>query len=198
MTSSSSSFSVAASTPPETRKHFAIHALAGSELVSRVAEREGVSRKFIYRQKHKADIALDHAFSPAGEASNVLFYLPVTKAWLKQLVVSLILICHSSYRGVIRLLQDLFDTPASLGDIHNLLKAVAGQAGILNATQDLSPIRVGLHDEIFQGGRPVLTGLDADSTYCHVLVEADHRDGDTWGGHLLDAKAQGLNLGCRN
>ena len=51
----------------------------------------------------------------------------------------------------------------------------------------------GLHDEIFQGGQPVLTGLDADSTYCYVLVEAEHRDGDTWGVHLLDAKAQGLN-----
>ena len=40
---SSSSLSVAASIPPETRKHFAIHALAGSEPVSRVAKREGVS-----------------------------------------------------------------------------------------------------------------------------------------------------------
>jgi hypothetical protein len=190
---SSSSLSVAASTPPETRKHFAIHALAGSEPVSRVAEREGVSRKFIYHQKHKAEAALDQAFSPTGEASDVLFYLPVTKAWLKQLVMGLILICHSSYRGVIRLLLDLFDTPASLGDIHNLLKAVAGQAALINAAQDLSPIRVGLHDEIFQGGRPVLTGIDAASTYCYVLVEAEHRDGDTWGVHLLDAKAQGLN-----
>ena len=44
-----------------------------------------------------------------------------------------------------------------------------------------------------KGEVPVLTGLDADSIYCYVLVEAEHRDGDTWGVHLLDAKAQGLN-----
>jgi len=38
-----------------------------------------------------------------------------------------------------------------------------------------------------------MTGIDAASTYCYVLVEAEHHDGDTWGVHLLDAKAQGLN-----
>ena len=89
-------------------------------------------------------------------------------------------------------MQDLFDTSTSLEDIHNLLKAVAGQAAHLNAAQDLSPIQGGLHDEIFQGNQPVLVGLDAHSTYCYLLVEAQHRDGDTWGVHLLDATARGF------
>ncbi len=40
---------------------------------------------------------------------DVLFYLPVTKSWLKQLILTLILICHSFYRGVKELLRDLFD-----------------------------------------------------------------------------------------
>ena len=48
-----SSLSVAGSLSAETRKHFAIRALAGSEPISHVAEREQVSRKFIYHQKHK-------------------------------------------------------------------------------------------------------------------------------------------------
>jgi hypothetical protein len=51
---------------------------------------------------------------------------------------------------------------------------------------------VGLHDEIFQGGAPVLAGVDAGSTYCYLLVAAEHRDADTWGVHLLDASRQGL------
>jgi hypothetical protein len=95
----------------------------------------------------------------------VLFYIAVTEAWFNQLVISLVLVCHSSFRGVVRLLEDLFDTPISVGTVHNWLAAAAGCAATINAAQDLSPIRVGLHDEIFQGGRPVLTGLDADSTY---------------------------------
>ncbi len=148
---SSSSLSVAASTPPETRKHFAIHALARSEPVSHAAKREGFSRQFIYRQKHKAEAALDQAFSPAGEASDVLFHIAVTGAWLNQLVISLVLVCHSSFRGVVRLFEDLFDTPISVGTVHNQLAAAAGCAATINAAQDLSPIRVGLHDEIFQG-----------------------------------------------
>ena len=177
---SSSSLSVAANLPFETRKQFAIHALAGSEPVSRVAEREGVSRKFIYRQKHTAEAALDQAFSPPGESPDVLFNLQVTDAWLNQPILALVLVCHGSSRGVVRLLEGLSDTPISVATVHNRLAAAAGCAATINAAQDLSPVRVGLHDEIFQEGRPVLTGLDADSTHCYLLAEAEHRDGDTF------------------
>jgi len=44
-------------------------------------------------------------------------------------VLSLVLICHSSYRGVIQLLAALFDTSISLGTIHNLLVDTSNQAG---------------------------------------------------------------------
>ena len=57
----------------------------------------------------------------------------------------------------------------------------------------MSAIRVGLHDEIFHSGKPVLTGVDAHSTYCYLLADEPHRDADTWGVHLLDAARQGLN-----
>ncbi len=59
--------------------------------------------------------------------------------------------------------------------------------------EDLSGIRVGLHDEIFQGATPVLAGVDAASTYCYLLAAEHHRDADTWGVHLLDATEQGLD-----
>ncbi len=39
---------------------------------------------------------------------------------------------------------------------------------------------------------PLLAGVDAASTYCYLLVAAQHRDADTWGVHLLDAIEQGL------
>jgi len=186
------SSSVAANLSPEHRKNLALETLAEKTPISNISDREKVSRKFLYKQKQKAETALDQAFSPDNEASDVLFYLPVTKAWLIQLVLGLVLICHSSYRGVIQLLAALFDTPISLGTVHNLLVTAASQAAQINSSQDLSAIRVGLLDEIFQGNRPVLTGVDAVSTYCYLLAEADHRDEDTWGIHLLDAKAQGF------
>jgi hypothetical protein len=45
--------------------------MAGSEPISHTAEREGVSRKFIYHQKHKAEAALDQAFSPSNSHFGV-------------------------------------------------------------------------------------------------------------------------------
>ena len=184
--------SVAANLPPTARKTLAIEVLSKAAPVSHLAVREQVSRKFLYQQKHKADEALDEAFASPSKDQDVLFYLPVTKTWLFQLILALILICHSSYRGVVELLRDLFDFPISVGTIHNRLQSAADKATAINLGQDLSPIRVGLHDEIFQGDRPVLAGVDAASTYCYLLTGAQHRDEDTWGCHLLDAIEQGL------
>jgi len=122
----------------------------------------------------------------------VLFELTVTKTWLRQVIVALPLICHSSYRGVIEFLRDLLGVSVSLGTIHNVLHAAAEQARVINGKQDLSGIAVGLRDELFQGGKPVLAGVCAQSTYCYLLAAEQHRDADTWGVHLLDAAQQGL------
>ncbi len=46
---------------------------------------------------------------------------------------------------------------------------------------------------LFQSTQPVLTGVDADSTYCFLLEAVEHRDEDTWGYYLLEAEEQGLN-----
>ena len=123
---------------------------------------------------------------------TVLFNLPVTKAWLRQLILGLTLTCHSSLRGVAELFGDVFDSSISVGTIHNVLQAAAAQARSCNQQQDLSHVRIGAHDEIFQSSRPVLVGVDAYSTYCYLLSLEEHRDADTWGVRLLDLQAQGF------
>lgn len=89
-------------------------------------------------------------------------------------------------------MRDLLGLPVSLGHVHDVLQAATQQASTVNNEPDLSGIRVGLHDEIFQGATPVLAGVDAASTYCYLLVSEQHRDADTWGVHLLDAAERGL------
>ncbi len=173
----------AARLPESDRKNLAVQALARSETVSDLAVRHGVSRKFVYGQTRKVRAALDDAFSPATPDDEVLFELAVTKAWLRQVIVALPLICRSSYRGVVEFLRDLLDLPVSIGTVHHVLQSATRQAGVINGQQDLSGIRVGLHDEIFQGATPVLAGVDAASTYCYVLAGEDRRDADTWGVH---------------
>src|SRR3954463_4483726 len=122
----------------------------------------------------------------------MLFEVAVTKTWLRQVIVGLTLICRGSYRGVVEFLCGLLGISISIGTVHHVLQEATRQAGTVNRKQNLSDIRVGLHDEIFQGAMPVLAGVDAASTYCYLLAAAEHRDADTWGVHLLDAAEQGL------
>jgi transposase-like protein len=71
--------------PESDRKDLAIQALTGSETVSDLAARHGVSRKFVYQQTRKVHAALDGAFSSAKQdTEEVLFELTVTEAWLRQ------------------------------------------------------------------------------------------------------------------
>src|SRR5918997_621079 len=87
--------------PGSDRRDLAIQALSGSETISDLATRHGVSRKFVYRQTHKARAALDDAFSPAVPNGAVLFEPAVTKAWLRQVIVGLTPICRSSDGDVV-------------------------------------------------------------------------------------------------
>lgn len=168
--------------------------LTRSEPVSHLAQNYRVSRKFLYQQAAKASDALDETFTLSDDNDKVLFYLPVTKKWLRQFVLALILICHSSFRGVLELLETTFDYhDLSLGTIYNITQQAVQKAQQVNNAQELSNIRVGLPDEIFQAGKPVLAGMDAKSTYCYLLSAEEHRDETTWGVRLLELSEQGLH-----
>ncbi|MHB1558121.1 MAG: hypothetical protein ACYCU7_18845 [Acidimicrobiales bacterium] len=171
---------------PHQRQDLALQILVGSQPVAQLARQHQVSRKFLYQQADTAQLALESAFDPPASTEEVLFQLPVTKAWLRQLILSLVLTCHSSYRGVITLLDDLFDTPVSLGHVHNVVQSAVAGAREINRSYDLTGVRIGAHDEIFQAGRPVLVGVDTASTFCYLLSPEQHRDADTWGVRLLE------------
>ena len=164
----SPALSVAASLSPGIRQDIGIQVLARTEPVSHIAATHQVSRKFVYQQGAQVQQALDDSFASSQGADDVLFHLPVTKNWLYQLILGLVLICHSSYRGVVELFRDLFDVSISVGTVHNRLQATAAQAAELNQSQDLAGIAVGLQDEIFQSNKPVLV-LSIRHKYVEVL-----------------------------
>lgn len=178
---------------PEARKELAIEALAQTRPIAQLAREADVSRKFVYQQADKAQAALDDAFEPAVKDDEVLFYLPVTRATICQVVLALVLLCHSSYQGVIEFLRAIFAHDISLGTVHNVVADAVKTAREINRGEDLSRIRVGLHDELFQGD-PVLVGVDAYSTYCYLLSSEPTRDATTWGVHLLELSDRGLKL----
>jgi hypothetical protein len=152
-----------------------------------------VSRKFLYQQADTAREALTHAFHPQPKDEDVLFYLPVTKAWLRQLVLALVLVCHAPYRAVVELFRDLLDWRIALGTVHNIVRSAVEPARAISQRVDLAGVHTGAHDEIFQAQKPVLVGVDTASTYCYLLSLEEHRDADTWGVRLLDLVKQGFN-----
>jgi hypothetical protein len=175
----------------EARQQLAVQALAGQP-VRALAQTHLVSRKFVARQREQARQALEQAFAPPRPDDDLLFTLPVTRPWLRQLVLGLVLIGHCPLRGVTELLGDLFDYSLSVGTVFNILHQAVAVARRINAGQDLSAVRVGAHDEIFQAGQPVLVGACAETTYCYLLSLEEHRDADTWGVRLLELAERGF------
>ena len=177
---------------PGERLALGVQALAGHQNISRLADEADVSRKFVYQQAAIAQTALDDAFASSEPDDHVLFYLPVTKALLRQVVLGLILICHSSYRGVVEFFRDLLNAKIAVGTVHNIVHDAVSKAQAHNHAQNLANIQVAGLDEIFQNRRPVLVGADIASTYCFLLSDEDHRDADTWGVRLLELKDRGF------
>jgi hypothetical protein len=191
--SSSAPTSAASRLPPQQRQHLALQALAGTRPIAQLAYDYDVSRNFVYQQAAKAEQALDDAFAPTDpDADRILFHLPVTKAWLQQVALGLVLICHSSYRGVVEFCRDLFDYSLSLGTVHNFIHRAIAPARRCNEAHALDRVRIGAHDEIFQAGAPVLVGVDVASSYCYLLSQEEYRDADTWGVRLLELQQRGF------
>jgi hypothetical protein len=178
---------------PQQRQDLGVQVLVGAQPVAELAREHEVSRKFLYHQADTARDALTHAFNPEPKDEDTLFRLPVTKAWIRQLVLGLVLVGHAPYRAVVELFRDLFDYRISLGTVHNIVHSAVAPAREINGRCDLAGVRIGAHDEIFQAGKPVLVGVDTASTYCYLLSLEEHRDADAWGVRLLDLVDQGFN-----
>jgi len=178
---------------PDQRKDLAIRVLARSEPVSELARRHAVSRPLLYRDARRASDALEACFDPPPDEADVLFDLPVTPSWRRQFVLALVLAGHASFRGIQEIFEDVLDEEGlSLGSIHNLLQEAVQKARLIHQAEDLSAVRVGVHDEIFQARRPVLVGVDARSTYCYLF----ERRGPPGRNHLGDGR-RGDDLASR-
>jgi hypothetical protein len=178
---------------PSQRLTLGLQAVAGTQTITGLADAFDVSRKFVYQQAATARAALAEAFTASTTAEDaVLFHLPITKAWLRQATLGLVLICHSSYRGVVEFYRDLLDVKLPVGTVHHIVREAIAKARPYNLGQNLAPVAIAGLDEIFQNGQPVLVGADVASTYCFLLSGEDRRDAETWGIRLLEAQDRGL------
>ena len=167
----------------------ALDAISGMK-ITHTANKHGVCRNSVYAHQHTAKQAIHNAFDNTGD-QTVLFHLPVTQAFICQVVLALVLICKSSYRDVIQFIADIFDHPISLGQIANLMKSASIQAQLINQTYDLSGIKNSAADELYHWNNPILAVVDIPSRFCAMLTKEERRDADTWAVSLLDIIPQG-------
>jgi hypothetical protein len=122
------------------RQKIGIQAIGGYTPTSHVANRYEVGRKFVYQQKEKALNGITHAFEEdsSNHDNKILFYIPVTKKWLMQVLLALIFMCRASYQGVMEFFRDILDCDISKGTVHNVVYEHLKKAKEINLEQDLS------------------------------------------------------------
>ena len=172
------------------KKAIALESLSKKQTVVNISRRYDCSRNTVYEQQKIALAAARKAFEAADDA--VLFYLPITKDYISGVVVDLYT-KKTSHRDIQSFLESSLDYSLSDGSIFNILDAAANRAIEINNSYALSTIKDSTSDELFHHNRPILATIDIPSRFCALLANADNRDGDTWGIHLLDLQAMGYN-----
>jgi hypothetical protein len=117
----------------------------------------------------------------------------INKNFIEKVVICLVMLCHSSCRGVQEFVKTVFDYEISLDRISKIINGASERAEKFNKSQNLNHIKEGALDEIFSGSIPVLVGVDLRSTYTFLLSEEGGRKGIDWGIALLE-KQESQNL----
>ena len=118
----------------------------------------------------------------------------IDKCFIERMVLSLSLDCSASIDGIRRTFSSVRGLQISSGKISSIIREASDRAELFDRGIPLDGIVQGANDEIFQGSVPVLTGIDAESTYVYLLAEAGDRSADTRQLFMDDQKEHGLGL----
>ena len=160
------------------------------EPVDEITSESGMNRSYIYEQKNKVQAYVEALDEGQPEAPMIV----LTKALKKRLILSMALDCASSIEGIQRALETALDIKVSTGYISDVINEAALRAQAFDDTISLEGIRQGANDEIFQCGVPILTGIDAETSYTYLLEEGKDRTAETWQLYMEDCKDRGLSL----
>ncbi len=84
------------------RAELAIETIKHNRPITELSAQHNVSRNFLYDQKDKALSAINDKFiSPIiEEDEKPLYYIAITKSWIKQFIICLAMHCRGSIRGI--------------------------------------------------------------------------------------------------
>jgi hypothetical protein len=164
-------------------------------VVSELSRENGVSRKFLYEIRDKAETVLLKALEAQrpGRKANTN-QIEIDKQFIDRAIAILVSVVPGTIRPVQQVLDLLLGVKRSTGYISQKVQEMGAVA--LKYNQDLRlPISVLAEaDEIFQGQQPCLTLVDGRSFLVLSLSAQEHRDKTTWGCVLLDVQQQGVHF----
>lgn len=158
--------------------------------VAKISNESGMSREYIYQQKEKVEQYTATLDEPAETGKTVV----VTKSFLIRVILILTLYCRSSLEGIQRFLEYSFGITRSIGYLSDVINEASERAQKFDDSIRLAGIHQGANDEIFQGDTPILTGIDAETSYIYLLEEAKDRSAETWEIYMSDRKDNGLEI----
>jgi len=162
------------------------------ESVKEIAYEANTNRQFIYDQKSKVDGVLQQNFNK--KESNIPVIL-MSEKLINRIILSSVLDCKGSVRDVKEHLHNVFNFDISVGKISSIITEAVVKAKEFNQKIVFDTIKIGVHDEIFQAGDPVLVGMDPYSTYIYLMEASKKRDAISWCMAIYDKFLnQGLNL----
>jgi len=165
-----------------------IEAITG-KAVAEIANEVGISRQSVYNYK---DQAIQH-IDALDEIVPTEQTITLDKAMVERIIVVLSLCCQSSSLGIQDFFEHVCGMKVSVGRISGVLKEASKRARAFDDGVDLSEINQIAIDEIFQCGKPILTGIDPISTYTFQLEESTDRSSESWALYLSDKQDKGLN-----
>ena len=148
-----------------------------------------MSRSYVYEQR--TEVLKQAERLDTSETKSLT--LELNNNTIEKIVLILTMECQSPSSGIQSFFEIICGINVSAGRISNILSEAAKRAKDFDDTVDLSEINQMAVDEIFQCGKPILTGVDPVSTYTFLLEEAADRTADTWALYLDDRKDKGLN-----
>ena len=170
--------------------------------VSNIAVQYQISRSYVHVLRNNASQFIHDMEQNSLDSMNLFcnkFFpdvqiIAANEQFYEKIVISMALDGFASEEGIQRFLETNFHKHFSIGKISQILNRAADRAAEFDESIDLSGIRQGANDEIFQCEMPVLTGIDPISTYIYLLQQADDRSSQTWQNAMEACKARNLNL----
>ena len=166
-----------------------IRALLG-EAITEISQKTGMSIGYIYEMKIKVQAYIEGLDGEENEGQSI----KVTWSLIRRAIVIMALAGRSTLEGIQSFFEIIFGMHISIGKISGIMKEASERAAKFDRTIDLSKIKIGANDEIFQGGQPILTGIDLMTEYIYLLEGATDRTAATWKEEIIDKAEQGLKL----